>query len=237
VKRINDQTLLWISCGGCSGETQALLGVEGQASDLLDLIDVDGLRLLWHPSLAEHDLRPIHQALLGGREHLTVLCVEGSIALAEDGMFDMADGAGKFRIVQSLCEQADYVLAMGACAGYGGWQAQPPNPSGAVGLQYTLDAAGGLLPSEWRSRKGVPVIAVAGCPVPAETQVSAIRWALKGAPGGLDRHGRAPMVQPCLPSVEYRGCGTPRRIGMRCTGCTGPKFPNFGDRPLVRWAS
>ena len=46
MKRINDQTLLWISCGGCSGETQALLGVEGQASDLLDLIDVDGLRLL-----------------------------------------------------------------------------------------------------------------------------------------------------------------------------------------------
>jgi hypothetical protein len=45
------------------------------------------------------------------------------------------------------------------------------------------------------------------------------------------------MVQPCLPSVEYRGCGTPRRIGMRCTGCTGPKFPNFTDRPLVRWAS
>ena len=67
--------------------------------------------------------------------------------------------------------------------------------------------------------------AVAGCPVPAETQVSAIRWALQGAPGGLGRHGRAPMVQPCLPSAEYRGCGTPRRIGMRCTGCTGPRFP------------
>ena len=112
-----DPTLLWMGCGGCSGETQALLGVEGQASDLLDLIDADGLRLLWHPSLAEQDLRPIHQALLDRREHLTVLCVEGSIALAEDGMFDMADGAGKFRIVQSLCEQADYVLAMGACAG------------------------------------------------------------------------------------------------------------------------
>jgi len=143
VRPVPDQTLLWIGCGGCSGETQALLGVEGQALDLLDLIDSDGLRLLWHPSLADHDLRPVHQALMDGREHLTVLCVEGSVALAEDGMFDMADGAGKFRIVRSLCEQAGYVLAMGACAGYGGWQAQPPNPSGAVGLQYTLDAPGG----------------------------------------------------------------------------------------------
>ena len=40
VRRMPDPTLLWMGCGGCSGETQALLGVEGQASDLLDLIDV-----------------------------------------------------------------------------------------------------------------------------------------------------------------------------------------------------
>ena len=114
--------------------------MEGQASDLLDLIDVDGLRLLWHPSLAERELGPVHAAVAEGREHLTVLCVEGSVALAEDGMFDMAGGAGKYRIVASLCQRADYVLAMGACAGYGGWPAQPPNPSGAVGCstRWTL---------------------------------------------------------------------------------------------------
>ena len=125
---MSDQTLLWIGCGSCSGETQALLGVEGQASDLLDLIDVDGLRLLWHPSLAEHDLRPIHQALMDGREHLTVLCVEGSIALAEDGMFDMADGAGKFRIVASLCERADYVPGDGRMRRLRGLAGPAPQP-------------------------------------------------------------------------------------------------------------
>lgn len=48
--------------------------------------------------------------------------------------------------------------------------------------------------------------------------------------------GRAPMARPRLPSTEYRECATPRRIGMQCTGCTGPKFPGFADRPLVRWA-
>ncbi len=234
----NAPTLLWIGCSGCSGETQALLGVEGQALDLVDLIDVDGLRILWHPSLAERDLWPVYDDLMAGRERLTVLCVEGSIALAEDGMFDIAGDVGKFRVVQALCELADYVVAMGACAGYGGWQAQPPNPSGAVGLQYTLDVPGGLLAPEWRSRAGLPVINLAGCPVPADTQVEALRWALSGAPGGPGRYGTAPMVQPCLATTEHRGCGTPRQIGLRCTGCTGPKFPNFAsDRALVRWAA
>ena len=90
MRPVPDQTLLWIGCGGCSGETQALLGVEGQASDLLDLLDVDGVRLLWHPSLADRELGPVHRAVVEGREHLTVLCVEGSVALAEDGMFDIA---------------------------------------------------------------------------------------------------------------------------------------------------
>ena len=178
-----EPTLLWIGCSGCSGETQALLGVEGQASDLVDLLDVDGLRLLWHPSLAEQDLWSVYDDLMAGREELTVLCVEGSIALAEDGMFDIAGDVGKFQIVRSLCDLADYVVAMGACAGYGGWQAQPPNPSGAVGLQYTLDVAGGLLPPEWRSRAGLPVITLAGCPVPADTQVG--RAAL-----GVERRSR-----------------------------------------------
>jgi hypothetical protein len=207
-----DQTLPWIGCGGCSGETQALLGVEGQALDLLDLIDVNGLRLLWHPSLAEHDLGPVHRAVVEGREHLTVLCVEGSIALAEDGMFDMAGGAGKFRLVASLCERAGYVLAMGACAGYGGWTAQPPNPSGAVGLQYTLDAPGGLLPPGWRS-------------------------ALPQGRPGLGRRTRASRGQPLATRLPRIGSQPPlERVAYDSEGDPGlfqdPHFVELADRVL-----
>ena len=52
-------TLLWIGCGSCSGESMAILGVDGQATDFLDLLDKDGLRLLWHPSLSLEPLAPI----------------------------------------------------------------------------------------------------------------------------------------------------------------------------------
>ena len=63
---MDDQTLLWIGCGGCSGETQAIIGVEGQSTDLLDLLDRDGVRLLWHPSLSEAELWPVVEAVMDG---------------------------------------------------------------------------------------------------------------------------------------------------------------------------
>jgi hypothetical protein len=52
-------TLLWIGCGSCSGESMALLGVDGQAADLLDVLDEHGFSYCgiprfplnrWHPS-------------------------------------------------------------------------------------------------------------------------------------------------------------------------------------------
>jgi Ni,Fe-hydrogenase I small subunit len=231
-------TLLWIGAGGCSGETQAILGVEGQSANLLDLLD-DGVRLLWHPSLAERDLHPTYQSVVDGGQHLTVLCVEGSIATAHGGACDRSGSLAKMDLIRELCHRAEYVLAMGACALGGGWQAQPPNPSGAVGLQTTLGKPGGLLPPEWRSRAGLPVICLPGCPVPAGTQVAAIRWVLAGTPGGLDGQNRPSCIATwtCQPSTEYRGCGSPNTVGMRCYACPGPAFPNLGVRPLVRWVA
>jgi uptake hydrogenase small subunit len=150
------KTLLWIGCGGCSGETQAMLGVEGQVSDLVDLIDVDSLRLLWHPSLADVDLSVVLQELLAGREHLSVLCVEGSIALADDGMFDIAGDVGKFHVIRSLCEQADYVLAMGACAAYGGCRLSLPSPVERSGCNSPLMLPAGSCPPSGAPARACP---------------------------------------------------------------------------------
>lgn len=79
---MGDQNLLWIGCGGRSGETRALLGVEGRrrtcsTSSMSMGCGCCGIRLWlnrsWGLSMRE---------LMEGREHLTVSCVEGSIALA-----------------------------------------------------------------------------------------------------------------------------------------------------------
>jgi uptake hydrogenase small subunit len=177
-------TLLWIGCGSCSGESMALLGVDGQATDLLDVLDQHGVQLLWHPSLSLEPLAPIVERIRKEALSLTLLCIEGSIALGPNGsgLFDTFEGKPKRDLVYELCLCADYVLALGTCASYGGIPAAPPNPTEAVGLQYADGAPGGLLGKGWRSREGLPVVNVAGCAADADTIVEAMCWLLAGNP-------------------------------------------------------
>jgi len=215
----------------------AVLGVDGQASDLLEFLERDGVRLLWHPSLAVEPLAPIVHAVLERAVPLTLLCVEGSIAMGPDGtgMFDTFEGKPKRDLVHQLCSVADYVVALGTCASYGGIPAAPPNPTEAVGLQFAQGQPGGLLGKDWQSRKGLPVVNVAGCAAETDTMLAAMRWLLAGHPdpAQLDRFGRPPLVRPCLSSTLSPRCGTIEWVGHSCYGCTSQTFPL--NRELLRW--
>ena len=56
------------------------------------------------------------------------------------------------------------MLFRSTCAAYGGITAAGNNPTDACGLQYDGHRLGGLLGADYRSRRGLPVINVAGCP-------------------------------------------------------------------------
>jgi Ni,Fe-hydrogenase I small subunit len=228
-------TLLWIEAGSCSGESMALLGAEGPGrggDDLLAFLERHGVRLLWHPSLSVEspaDLLELVDAIVAGAQPLTLLCVEGSIIHGPggSGRFDTFHERPKRDLIRLLCEHADYVLAMGTCAAYGGIPAAPPNPTESTGLQYTNEAKGGLLPAAWRSRAGLPVLNLAGCPVDATTMVRTMGAILEGELPELDRQNRPGFVGPCLsdPHAPSRKCGTSNQVGYACYGCIGARFP------------
>ena len=151
------------------------------------------------------------------------------------GIFNTFDGKPKRDLVYELCAAADYVLALGTCASYGGIPAAPPNPTAAVGLQYADGQPGGLLGKDWRSAKGLPVVNVAGCSTDADTMLLAMRWLLTGDPdpAQLDRFGRPTLVRPCLSAADRPKCGTADWVGHSCYGCIGQKFPL--SRELLKW--
>jgi uptake hydrogenase small subunit len=226
-------TLLWMECGACSGESMAILGAEGpgmEGDDLPHFLESCHVQLLWHPSLSLESPREVERLIgriVSGEQELTLLCVEGSIIHGPDGtgMFDTFCGRPKRDIIADLCDRADYVLAMGTCAAFGGIPAAPPNPTESSGLQFRNDRPGGLLGPDWRSRAGYPVVNLAGCPVDAATMIQTMRWILGGRPLELDAYHRPSTVAPCLSNGLKRKCGTAERVGYACYGCIGAKFP------------
>ena len=182
-------SLLWMQTSGCSGDSMALLCAEKPS--LLDALNNYGMTLLWHPSLSlelPRQVGAIIDDIHHERRDLTVLAIEGAIAMGPDGtgMFDPFLGEAKKDVVARLAEKADFVVAVGTCAGYGGVSAATPNPTDAVGLQWSRAQKGGLLSAEWTSRRGLPVINIAGCPAHPSATIQTLLALLLGTDIELD---------------------------------------------------
>jgi ferredoxin hydrogenase small subunit len=161
--------LLWLQSGGCGGCSLSLLGAE--SPDLFTCLKGAGIHLLWHPSLSEQtgaDLVGLLRSLIDGEIPLDFLCLEGSVIQGPNGsgLFHRLSGSEQPMRdwIGQLAGRAQYVVAVGSCAAYGGITAGGGNPSEACGLQYDNAKAGGLLGADFRSRRGLPVINIAGCP-------------------------------------------------------------------------
>jgi Ni,Fe-hydrogenase I small subunit len=231
---VKPTTMLWIESGACSGESMAILGLDVSFAtkdcDLAQFLENEHIRLLWHPSLcldSPRQLLDIVDSIVARKEDLTLFCVEGSIIHGPNGtgMFDSIHGKPKKELIHTLCCEAEYVLAMGTCAAFGGIPAAPPNPTESSGLQFSLAKPGGLLTPEWLSRAGFPVINLSGCPVDAVTMLRTMSSIVNGGVPALDKLNRPSTVRPCLSDESCRKCGTAAKVGYSCYNCIGATFP------------
>ncbi len=162
-------TMLWLQSGGCGGCSMSLLCAD--VPDLPAALRHAGIELLWHPSLSLEsggEVIQLMQACLDGTQRLDVLCVEGAVLRGPHGTgrFHMLAGTEQpmMHWIQQLASKATHVVAVGACAAWGGLTAGGDNPTDACGLQYEDEHPGGLLGSGFRTQAGWPVINIAGCP-------------------------------------------------------------------------
>lgn len=161
--------VLWLQSGGCGGCSMSLLCAD--TTDFHGQLRDAGIELLWHPSLSlstGSSVVTLLNDVLEGRIRLDALCVEGALLRGPNGTgrFHVLAGTGLSMIhwVQRLAEVAGVVVAVGSCAAWGGITAGGANPTDACGLQYEDDRPGGLLGPGFRSKQGLPVVNVAGCP-------------------------------------------------------------------------
>jgi len=231
-------SVLWLQSGGCGGCSMSLLCAE--SPDLYSWMESFSIELLWHPSLSEQDgtnLFDLQQRIRQGELRLDALCLEGSILRGPNGtgrFHQLRDNQSMAQFVHELASHANYTLAIGSCAAYGGITAAGNNPTDACGLQYENETPGGLLGEGYRSRAGWPVINIAGCPIHPDW----VRETLLGlslgqlVPADLDNLARPRLYSDHLvhhgcPRNEYyefkASAEKPAQLGclMENLGCVG----------------
>lgn len=243
--------VLWLQSAGCGGCTMSLLCAEGP--HVFDLLSGAGIEFLWHPALSEAsggEVRRLLALVESGEIALDVLAIEGSILTGPKGTgrFHILSGTGRSMLdwVQSLAGQAEHVMAVGTCATYGGVTSAGGNPASAVGVQYDGRHPGGALPPEFRSKSGLPVINVAGCPTHPDWVTETLLLLAAGAldEDALDSLGRPRfyadnLVHHACPKnefYEYKASATKlSQMGcmMEHLGCVGTQA--VGDCNIRGW--
>ena len=159
--------LLWLQGGACSGNTMSFLNAEEPSA--CDLVTDFGINILWHPSLGMElgdNLKKLLVALTSGKMPLDIFVFEGTVVRAPGGTGEWNRFAGRAMQdwVKELAAVASYTVAVGDCATWGGIPATAPNPSDSVGLQFLKRDSGGFLGKGYKSKAGLPVINIPGCP-------------------------------------------------------------------------
>ena len=190
--------VLWINSGlSCDGDSVALTAAMQPSIEDIALGTLPGL-----PQVAIH--WPLIEFGLGGEEFMEwfwkadrgelnpfVLVMEGSIPnekIKKEGYWagfgnnpETGQPVPTSEWLDRLANKALAVLAVGTCATYGGIHAMAGNPTGAMGVPDYLGW-------NWKSKAGIPLVCVPGCPIHPDNLAETITWLLYQAAGS------APMI-------------------------------------------
>jgi hydrogenase small subunit len=194
---IGEVDVLWITAGlGCDGDTISVTAATQPSIEDILFGAIPGLpKVRLHnpvlaPAVGEDFLVPF-RAAAAGRLGPFVLVVEGSIpneAIKDEGYWaafgtDPATGQPIKTCdwIDQLAPHALAVVAIGTCATYGGIHAMQGNPTGSMGLPDYLGWG-------WKSKAGIPIVCIPGCPVQPDNFTETLLYLLHQAAG------YAPMI-------------------------------------------
>ena len=172
---MNRAPVIWLELQDCAGNSEALLRSDGPK---IDEIVLDIISLEYHESLqaaagfqAEKQLDEAIETFKGKY----LLFVEGSIPMGMNGQYGtIGANAETFHDhLMRVSKDAAAVIAVGACATFGGIPAAAPNPTGAVGVMDVV--------------KGKPIVNIPACPAnPANMVGVVMHYVLTGQLPELD---------------------------------------------------
>ncbi len=142
--------VIWLHGQECTGPSESLLRSEHPT---LDRLILEMISLEYHQTLdagAGHDVEHHKDMVMEENKGKYLLVVEGSVPLAQDGIFCKIGNKTMLEHTEAAAEHAAAIIAFGSCASWGGVQSAAPNPTQAVGAQAVLP--------------GKTVVNIPGCP-------------------------------------------------------------------------
>lgn len=235
--------LIWLKGGACSGNTMSFLNAEQPS--VIELVTDFGLHMLYHPSIGMEIGEQVKEVLndaVSGRVKVDIFVFEGTVIQGSNGTGNMNIFADRPMIdwVKEMAQVADYVVAIGDCAAWGGIIAVPPNPTESTGMQYHKRAAGGFLGKDFISRGGLPVINIPGCPAHPDwmTQILVALATGRGKDVVLDQYNRPKTF---FTDFVQTGCPNTTSFMKKVSGGFGQKggclFYEVGCRGPMTHAS
>jgi hydrogenase small subunit len=144
--------VIWLSAQECTGCTESLLRTSHPTVEslILDLISLE-----YHETLntgAGHQAEEFRKKSIEENTGKFILVVDGSIPVADDGIYCKIAGRTALEILQETAPKAAAVIAIGSCASWGGVPSSDPNPTGATPIHKILDS------------RRIPIVNIPGCP-------------------------------------------------------------------------
>ena len=160
-------SIVWLKGGACGGNTMSFLSA--QEPTVVELVTDFGINILYHPTIAleiGHQVTNLLNEVVEGKVEMDIFVFEGSVIQGPNGTGTMNIFGNRTMLdwIHDLANAANYVVAVGDCAAWGGIPAVPPNPTESTGLQFHKDQKGGFLGADFKSKAGYPVINIPGCP-------------------------------------------------------------------------
>jgi hydrogenase small subunit len=189
--------IVWITAGlGCDGDSVSVTAASQPSIEDVLLGAIPGIPKVYlhNPVLAYENggdfLKFYHDAWQGKLDPF-VLVVEGSIPnekIKREGYWAAVgtdDATGQpirtTEWIDRLAPKALAVVGAGTCATYGGIHAMEGNPTGCMGLADYLGW-------DWKSKAGLPIVNVPGCPVQPDNFMETLLYLL------YQVAGLAPMI-------------------------------------------